>query len=256
MDMPVVNNHFEAALRFKERLEGIRKNIKDVSWYPYDILASLWNLDGLLPEWITKGLTQGFDRRRVLDIGAADGDLGYLFESKGCKVDFLDNEQTNYNRCTGIRALSKALKSKSTLILKDVDRGFELRRDYDLAICLGILYHLRNPMLILMELAQRAESMVLSTRIATNFPGGAEMGPYRCAYFLHAGESNNDNTNYWTLSPAGLEELLKRSGWIVKAKKIVGASPSNPVDNDADARMFVYCERTPRWRELYVRHNF
>lgn len=256
MDMPVIRNHFDAALQFKDRLAQAKANIQDVQWYPYDTLSSLWHLDGLLPEWVTAGLVNGLDHRSVLDIGAADGDLGYFFESKGCHVDFLDNDTTNFNRCKGILALSQALESKSKVVIKDVDRGFELERDYDLAIFLGVLYHLRNPMLVLMELAMRVESMVLSTRVATNFPDGSDMASHRCAYFLRAGESNNDNTNYWTFSPAGLEELLKRSGWIVKTKKIVGAAPSNPVDNDADARMFVYCERSPRWSELYQRHNF
>lgn len=67
-------------------------------------------LEPLLPEWISTGLVKGFENRRVLDIGAADGDLGYLFARKGCVVDFLENPQTNYNDCEGIRKLGKLLR--------------------------------------------------------------------------------------------------------------------------------------------------
>jgi tRNA (mo5U34)-methyltransferase len=55
-------------------------------------------------------------------------------------------------------------------------------------------------------------------------------------------EADDDPTNYWIFSPAGLECLLKRCGWSVKYAHRVGeVGRSNPVDNNPDERMFVFC---------------
>lgn len=244
------------AKEFRQQLQKVKAAENNVNWYPYDILSNVPNLAGVIPDWMANGLISGFENTRVLDIGAADGDLGYLFASRGCRVDFLDNASTNYNHCEGIKALGAALRIEHDLIERDVDRGFTLERDYDIAICLGLLYHLRNPMLILMELAMHARTMVLSTRVATHFKDGAEMSGKASAYLLGCRESNDDPTNYWIMSPDCLRRILKRSGWIVEAERIIGAEKSNPVDQDADARMYAYCERVPNWRDLGKHHEF
>ena len=98
--------------------------------------------------------------------------------------------------------------------------------------------------------------MVLSTRVATQLPDGTDVAKASLAYFLSCRESNNDPTNFWVFSPLGLSALLKRSGWILKKSIIVGATPSNPVDPDKDARMFAYCERVPNWDDLWRHHDF
>jgi hypothetical protein len=61
------------------------------------------------------------------------------------------------------------------------------------------------------------------------------------AYLLDHRETNNDPTNQWIFSPAGLERLAKRSGWRIIDRLIVGCTESsNPTDLDKDARMFVF----------------
>ncbi|PMQ02881.1 Ubiquinone biosynthesis O-methyltransferase [Dyella sp. AD56] len=241
---------------FWERVKGIKDADRSVNWYPYDSLGNIDSLNPLLPDWISTGLVNGFNKERVLDIGPADGDLGYLFASRGCRIDFLDYPQTNYNDCRGIKTLGKTLKIKHGYISCDLDRGFALKGQYDLALCLGVIYHLRNPMLVLMELARHAQHMLLSTRVSTEFPDGADMGSYPCAYLLECRESNDDPTNYWSMSPFGLRRILKRSGWIVKSEVTYGPGKSNPIHQDADSRMFVYCERVPNWADLGKHHDF
>lgn len=244
------------ASSFSDEMKAVKDRVKGVAWYPYDILARVRSLEPITPEWVSAGLVAGFKRAKVLDVGAADGDLGYLFASRGCRVHFLDNPPTNFNKCQGVRQLGKALKLKHKLIERDVDQGLRLRGQYDLALCLGILYHLRNPMLLLMELARHAQCMFLSTRVSTHFPDGTLMADNACAYLLDCRESNDDPTNYWNLSPKGLRVLLKRSGWMVKGARITGPEVSNPVDRDADARMFVFCERVANWSDLGRHHDF
>ena len=242
---------------FRAKLQHIRQRQPDMDWYAYDSMANVAHLIELLPADVLRSLTDSSKKSSVLDIGAADGDLGYFFESLGCYVDFLDNPPTNANDCRGIAALGKDLGSTAKLITQDIDRRtFALTEQYDFAIALGLLYHLRNPMGFLIELAEHAEHMVLSTRVANHLPDGTSISDQSVAYLLYCRESNNDPTNYWTMSPLGLQTMLKRCGWNVITKKLIGAKNSNPVDQNADQRMFVHCKRVENWRDLGKHHDF
>lgn len=244
------------ATEFNGKLLLIKGENKDLNWYPYGSMGNVQHLCQILPIEIIERLVAGDLDWRVLDVGAADGDLGYFFESRGSHVDFLDNSPTNYNDCKGIAELRKQLGSTARLIEQDIDRNITLNGQYNFALALGLLYHLRNPMAFLMELAEHAERMVLSTRVARFLPDGTNIEQSSVAYLLRCRESNNDPTNYWTFSPCGLETVLKRSGWTVQAKYLSGNAQSNPVEVDADQRMFVYCERVPNWRDLGKHHDF
>ena len=93
-------------------------------------------------------------------------------------------------------------------------------------------------------------------RVATQLPDGTEVRHVPIAYFHRCRESNDDPSNFWTFTPIGLETLLKRSGWNVRSRALVGTSPSSPVDADKDERMFVYCERVANWADLWHHHDF
>lgn len=146
MDEAVSTGLTDLGAEFSQRLAGIRQADESINWYPYNSIANLWHLDTLLPDGLKDVVCQGNAGLRVLDIGAADGDLGYFFESRGCSVDFLDNPPTNFNDCKGLKATGTALGSRSRLFEQDIDRSITLDGQYDLAIALGLLYHLRNPM--------------------------------------------------------------------------------------------------------------
>jgi 2-polyprenyl-3-methyl-5-hydroxy-6-metoxy-1,4-benzoquinol methylase len=244
------------ASEFDEKLSKIKSETEDTNWYPYRSMSNISHLCNILPAEIMERLVAGTLEWRVLDVGAADGDLGYFFESRGSQIEFLENPPTNYNDCKGIATLRAKLGSGAGLIKQDIDRNITLDRQYDFALALGLLYHLRNPMAFLMTLAEHAERMVLSTRIANHLPDGTNVEQSSVAYLLRCRESNNDPTNYWTFSPAGLETVLRRCGWNMKAKFFTGATRSNPVENDADQRMFVYCDRVENWRDLGKHHDF
>jgi hypothetical protein len=238
---------------FRNDLAEVRSGIPDVPWYPYGSLSNVYHLESFIDgdtEIVPKGGS-------VIDVGAADGDLGFLFHSLGSHVDFLDNGPTNFNQCRAIRATQKALGHTGRLIEIDIDLGFELDRDYDLAIFLGALYHLRNPALPLIRLAQHCQRMLISTRITSHLPSGEDVSMSPVGYLLNAAEANNDPTNWWILSREGLTRLLKRCGWNVISMTTVGAvGRSNPVDNNADERAFAYCERVPNHADLFVHHHF
>jgi len=238
---------------FSERLRSLRAPCTDINWYPYNSVDNVYNLNTFVDP--TAELVP--DRGSILDIGCADGDMGFLFQSLGCQVDFLDNAATNFNDCRGVKRSAELLGHTGRIIERDIDFGFELDRDYDLALFLGTLYHLRNPALALLRLAERCERMLLSTRVMSQLPrqhAGIAVGDAPIGYLLDTLELNRDPTNWWLFSPAALTRLLKRCGWTALASRIA-FDESVPADQ-RDERMFVHCQRVTNYADLTQHHHF
>ena len=244
-----------AAPSFIEKLRALRATVTGVNWYPYDSLGNVY----LLKELLAHDATIVRDRGSVLDVGCADGDMGFLFHSLGCDVDFLDNAATNFNDCRGVKRSAQLLRHRGRVIERDIDFGFELDRDYDFVLFLGTLYHLRNPALALIRLAERCQTMVVSTRVMRCLPepAVAPLGDASVAYLVDTLELNADPTNWWIFSPAALTRLLKRCGWTTIAARTFGAvDEGDPVAAQRDERMFVFCERVANYAELTAHHHF
>jgi hypothetical protein len=59
------------------------------------------------------------------------------------------------------------------------------------------------------------------------------------AYLLGPIECNNDNTNYWIFSEAGLRRLLYRTGWVIENYLTMGhTEDADPYTEQNDARSF------------------
>ena len=227
----------------KARLDAARAAIGDpVVWYQYDILANLWHIDALL-----HGTHRDLDALAgglpVADIGGADGDLAFVLEDRcGWDVDLVDTAATNQNGLKAAHALREQLGSQVRIEDVDLDTQFRLPRDrYGLVFLLGILYHLQNPLFVLRELSRRADHCLLSTRVA-RFAGEQQtaIGNLPVAYLVSPTETNNDATNYWMFSPAGLERIVDRAGWSVLEQASVGdVVASDPSSPDHDERMFM-----------------
>jgi tRNA (mo5U34)-methyltransferase len=238
---------------FSERLRALRAPCTDINWYPYNSVDNVYNLKRFIET--TEELAP--DRGNILDIGCADGDMGFLFASLGCQVDFLDNAATNFNDCKGVKRSAELLGHTGRIIERDIDFGFELDHDYDLALFLGTLYHLRNPALALLRLAERCEQMLCSTRVLSCLPAehsGLAVATAPIGYLVDTLELNGDSTNWWIFSPAGLTRLLKRCGWTMVASTII-FDASVPIE-ERDERMFVQCRRVVNYRDLTKHHDF
>jgi hypothetical protein len=177
----------------------------------------------------------------IADIGAADGDLAFFLETLGCEVELIDHGPTNFNGLRGARLLREALGSRASISEVDLDAQFALPRErYGLVLFLGILYHLQNPYYALLSLARSARYCVLSTRVA-RFTQDKQVrfGDVPVAYLVGPSETNNDSTNYWIFSPAGLRRILERTGWTIVDYLAVGATgDSDPASADRDERAF------------------
>ncbi len=247
----------ECAREFYLRLQQIKAStpLPDANWYPYQSLAIFPVLEQLLTgdrrqlhELCSTGET-------VLDIGCGDGDIAFFFESLGYRVLAIDFPPTNFNQLRGFEALRTALDSAVELKACDLDMlGLQLSgtKPAGLAICLGLLYHLKNPFALLEAMAKQSKYCLLSTRIAERTPSGMPMANEPVAYLLDTFECNNDPTNFWIFSEAGLRRVCYRAGWDVVDSLTVGADESEPARLDRDRRMLclLHSRYTDPWPGL------
>jgi hypothetical protein len=239
----------DQARAFRPRLAEIKRNAPEIDWFFGDILGNIDAIGGLL-SGENRALFDRLPGGRIADIGAADGDLALFLETQGFRPEIIDFPQYNFNRLEGARHLRQALGSAVPIHEIDLDARFELPARYDLVLLLGTLYHLRNPFFALENLARGSRYCILSTRIARWLESGfwpwqrrTEIRREPVAYLLDADECNNDSTNYWIFSRAGLQRIVERAGWRILEHKSYGNRwTSNPRDADRDERAWMLLE--------------
>lgn len=92
-------SHFQAVIdgqsTFAKKLKEIKdQSIVDFKWYKYDILANFVHLKPMISGELDS-LFLG--RKKIADIGAADGDLSFFLESLGHSCDIYDFGHSNMN---------------------------------------------------------------------------------------------------------------------------------------------------------------
>jgi hypothetical protein len=246
----------ERAIRFRTYMQQIRRRAGDAGgygFYPYDSFGVF----EFLPEILAGeqcGLLELVGDLPVLDVGTADGDLAFFFESLGFEVHALDHPSTNFNCMLGAAELKAALCSAVRFQKVDLDAPFELPAPrYGLCLCLGLLYHLKNPFQLLETLARKAAYCLLSTRIAQASPDrGTDFRHLPLAYLVDPQELNADITNFWIFTEPGLRRILSRSGWEVRGLVTTGCcEPSDPITAAGDQRAYCMARSRvldPAWR--------
>ena len=210
---------------------------EEIPWYPYDSLSS-FDVTAML---LYKDMLAMSSGHRILDMACADGANSFFLASLGFGVDAVDYPGTNYNRMRGVRALADYFRSDVTIHSMDLDSQFQLpRQDYGLALFLGILYHLKNPFFALEQLARSAKYCFLSSRIAKFDPSKTHLiETIPVAYLVSPNETNNDSTNFWIFSKAGLIRLLERTGWqVCEFRHFGNVIDSDPASSAGDERAF------------------
>ncbi len=226
----------------------------DFEWYPYGTMHNFPILERLLTGTNRNPLPHP-ETGPIADIGAADGDTAFFLESLGYRAHAIDYPPTNYNSCRGIRLLKESLGSSVEILETDLDSQFALpAREYALAFFLGILYHLKNPYFVLESLARSARHAFISTRVTRYNIADTAKNPYPgtnlqrvdiasvpAAYLVAPDETNNDATNFWMFTDAGLRRLLHRTGWDVLDYFTLGnTTDSDPATHAGDERAFCY----------------
>jgi tRNA (mo5U34)-methyltransferase len=218
---------------FEVVLQRMKQEISRVNWCPSPPFDNTGVLARIMPE----ELDEIFSGERLFaDIGAADGDLAFYFTYLRKSCDIVDFAAINFNRLEGARAMKRRLMFDVEIIECDIETNFELTKCYDFVFLLGILYHLKNPFLVLEAIAKRCRYMALSTKVCRN--SMAERGEFSelsAAYF----ESNNDATNFRIFTIAELKTIIHRAGWDLLSFSTVGdVAPSNPLAGEHEQIAF------------------
>jgi 2-polyprenyl-3-methyl-5-hydroxy-6-metoxy-1,4-benzoquinol methylase len=253
--MDIVAMH-DKAMEFERRLAEKKRELREPEfWYPYGTLGNFDHFNALLTGE-NRFLFNLIGDKTIVDIGCADGELAFFMESLGCKAQVIDYAPTNNNNLRGVTLLKETLSSSVEIHEVDLDSQFSLpEKEYNLAFFLGILYHLKNPFYVLEALSKAARYSLISTRIAKfNRPAPesekttaelsqndrVDLTNVPVAYLLNDLEANNDSTNYWIFSDAGLRRILQRTGWEILDYITVGnTTDSDPGSAEGDER--AYC---------------
>lgn len=159
-------------------------------------------------------LPSRLDGRTVLDVGAWDGFHSFEAERRGAArvvaADSFSWDGSNWGRKASFELAREALGSA----VEDADVDvLDLSPDrlggtFDLVLFLGVLYHMRHPLLALERVASvTGDQLILETEVdlcgirrpAVAFYRGAELG--------------NDDTNWWGPNPAAVVEMVGSVGF-------------------------------------------
>jgi tRNA (mo5U34)-methyltransferase len=154
------------------------------------------------------GLPRDAKGLRVLDVGCRDGFFAFEMERRGATVTGLDYADPDV---TGFGIASRGLGSRVEYVVANV---YDLTPDrfgtFDLVLFLGVLYHLRNPLLALdrMRHVMKPGSLVfVETHILSGRGAGASDEPlWR---FYPRDELRRDHTNKWAPNLPGLLRALE-----------------------------------------------
>jgi tRNA (mo5U34)-methyltransferase len=158
-------------------------------------------------------LPQDMTGKSVLDIGAWDGFFSFEAEKRGAsRVMAIDSYAWNGSTWGSKRGFELA---RATLGSKVEDREMEVLDispaeigTFDIVLFLGVLYHMRHPLLVLEKLASvTGELLVLETVADLLFTRRPAMAIYP------EGVLYGDVSNWNGINQAGLEAMLREVGF-------------------------------------------
>ncbi len=158
------------------------------------------------------GLPDDLSGQRVLDIGAWDGFFSFEAERRGAEVVAIDGPAWERGARSGRACFDLAhwaLGSRVEAVPLDVMQldASTLGR-FDLVLCLGVLYHLRDPWGALARIADvAANRLVLETHV-----DGVSLGRPGMVLYPEA-ELNGDASNWWGPNEGALHAMLRDVGF-------------------------------------------
>jgi len=153
--------------------------------------------------------------KSVLDVGAWDGFFSFEVEKRGAsRVLAIDNlyrmekEKFLDTGTKGFEIAKKILTSKVEYKVMDVcDLTPESVGKFDITLFLGVIYHLKNPVLALENIASVTDEMVIMESCSINKGGNIPL-----AEFVET-EFQGDPTVWWIPNQACLEAMVRRVGF-------------------------------------------
>ena len=176
----------------------------------HDSQGALIRLDAL-------GLPYDLSGQRVLDVGCRDGFFSFELERRGATVVGVDYAEPT---ATGFSIASEILGSRVEYLTENVyDLTPEKHGRFHLILFLGVLYHLRNPLLALdrlRDVAMDDSEIFVETQLTTEDELRSSDTPM--FEFLPRDQHKGDATNMWAPNGAGLAAALEECQFDVIAE--------------------------------------
>ena len=147
----------------------------------------------------------------VLDVGAWDGFFSFEAERRGAaRVLALDSVAWQNGGKKGFELARKQLNSKVEDVNMEVlDISPQALGEFDLVLFLGVLYHMKHPLLALEGVSSVTKTqLILETHVDLVHLRRPAMAFYPDA------ELNNDSSNWWGPNTAAVEAMLRTVGFV------------------------------------------
>jgi tRNA (mo5U34)-methyltransferase len=195
--------------------EDLRRRAADIRWFHSIELAPGFKTPGLDDTAERVGvlhLPESLRGKTVLDVGAWDGFFSFECERRGAErvlaTDSFAWEGRNWSDKRGFELAREALGSRVEDRHVDVlDLSPEIGQ-FDVVLCLGVLYHMKHPLLMCEKVASvTKELLILETHVDmtwTRRPAAA---------FYPSHELGLDPTNWWGPNVPAVVGMLKAAGF-------------------------------------------
>jgi len=199
-------------------VEKLRPAIARINWFHSYAFTPAIQARGLKPLDILEQEAADIFRydiagRSVLDIGAWDGFFSYQAEARGAArvlaTDHFSWGGEGWGTKVGFDLAHTLLGSAvESLEIDAMDVSPERLGRFDVVLFLGVLYHLRNPLLGLERAAAMSrEMLVVETTLHMHHVSEPAM------QFFPGRELNNDPTNWWSPNVACVKAMLTSLGF-------------------------------------------
>lgn len=150
-----------------------------------------------------------FNNRSVIDIGCWDGYFSFKAEERRAKeVIALDNPSFRWGELDGFNFLHNHFNSHVKWVKGSV---FDPpRRQFDIVLCYGVLYHLNDPLTAATNCFQMSNDLVC-------FEGLIFDAALPSLLLIPPGYLDGDMTNIYTMSTAYLKMVAELNGFILIA---------------------------------------
>jgi tRNA (mo5U34)-methyltransferase len=161
-------------------------------------------------QWVN--LPERLDGLTVLDVGAWDGFFSFEAERRGAArvlaTDSLAWGAPGWGSKAGFELARRVLGSKVEDMNIDVlELSPERLGLFDVVLCLGVLYHMRDPLLALERVASvTSNQLILETHVE-------DVGRRPRLIFYPGSELYGDQSNWWGPNCAAVEALLRSAGF-------------------------------------------
>jgi tRNA (mo5U34)-methyltransferase len=170
---------------------------------------------------------QDMTGKTVLDIGCNAGFYSLQLHNRGAQVTGVDHDLHYLNQARFAAEVLGADIEYHHLDVYDVDK---LGRTFDYVLFMGVLYHLRYPLLALDKVAKLPRERLVFQSMVRGVPGAIpiesdypitetamfEHPRFPAMFFLEHSYAG-DPTNWWVPNEAGMEAMLRSAGLRIEA---------------------------------------